>query len=244
MPESLRRVLADPFSLGADLVPWEAPAVPPDSAKLRAAKAELERALADAPDGHVDWCLGKLFALPSRASDAEASAYLAESFLDACGSYPADLWTSTTTELLRTKKFRPSPAEFVELAEPKLAERRRMLERVRQMLDGTKPALPRKPAEQPIPTRIGRLEHLRSTYARLGRTADVERLERDIAIERGEVPAPAGGQAEAIQRPNERPPFVPADTPSNRRMRELAEAHRGGRPAPRPDPDAIPEAAA
>jgi len=226
MTESVRRVLADPFSLGTDLVPWEPPAVPPDSAKLRAAKAELERALTDAPAAHVDWCLGKLFALPTRAQTPESAAYLAESFLDACGCYPADLWTSITTELLRTKKFRPSPAEFVELAEPKLAERRRMLERVRQMLDGVKPALPPKPEERPIPTRLGRLEHLRSTYERLGRTLDVERLDREIAAEKGDLGRQERMLTDAPDRRTENAPFAPADTAQNRRLAELAAAKR------------------
>ena len=241
----MRRLLADTFSLGADIAPWEAPAVPPESSLLRAAKAELERTLAPSTPAHSRWCIDKLFALPSRNGTAEAAAYLAEGFLDACSGYPDDLWTWTTTELLRTKKFRPSPAEFVELAEPKRAERRRMLERVRQMLDGTKPALPRKPAEQPIPTRIGRLEHLRTTYARLGRQADVERIEREIARERGDVDVGNPTSAPDLGIPAaHRPPFVPADTPQARRLRELAEAKRAGRPTPEPEPAEIPEAAA
>lgn len=224
MTESVRRALADPFSLGADLVPWEPPAVPPDSATLRAARAELDRTLAPAPDGHVDWCLGKLFALPTRANTPEGSAYLAEGFLDVAGHYPADLWTWATKEILRTKKFRPAPAELVELIEPKFSERKRMLARVKAMLEPARPALPPKP---PVPKETGlqRLENLREIYTRRQRPLDVERIDRLIAIAKGEAPAPLD-QSGIEREPVDSGPYRPADTPMARRLAEITAAKR------------------
>ena len=225
MTESVRRVLADPFSLGTELVPWEPPAVPPDSSHLRAARTELDRALVKAPDAHVDWCLGKLFALPTRANTPEGSAFLAEAFLEVAGHYPADLWTYATKEILRTKKFRPAPAELVELCDPKFRERKRMLARVKAMLEPAKPALPPAPVERPIATRLGRLEHLRATYTRLRRMADVERIELEIAVEKGEATRPIGSSTvERETRPAG--PYRPADTPLNRRLAAITAEKR------------------
>lgn len=221
MTESVRRVLADPFSLGTDLVPWQPPTVPPDSSQLRAARNELARSLEPAPAAHVDWCLGKLFALPTRAQNAEGSAYLAEGFLEVAGHYPADLWTWATKEILRTKKFRPAPSELVEIAEPKFAERKRMLERARSLLEPAKPALPPPPKE----TGLQRLENLRAIYTRHQRPLDVERIDRLIAIAKGEAPPPID-QAVVEREPVDRGPYRPADTPMNRRLAEITAAKR------------------
>ena len=228
-------MLADPFSLGGELIAWE----PPGDAewcrrerpRIQVAKGELERGLMPPTPSHVQWCVAKLFALPTRDGTAAAAALQADNFIDACGHIPDDLWTWATTELLKTSTFRPSPAEMVKLVEPKYAERQRMLERVKLMLDGAKPKQQAQlTAEQPIPTRLGRLQHIRSTYERMGRKVDVERIDREIAVEQGAdtgipasadvgIPTTAGG------------PYQPADTPTNRRLAELAAAKREGRPA-------------
>ena len=143
LQESLRRLLADPFNLEGHPAPakWQAPHVPPEFSKLRAAQQELEHTLQAGTPAHVAWCIRKLFALPARGVSAEAAAFQADNFLDAAEHYPDDLWTWGTKELLRAKTFRPAPAELVEIVEPKFAERQRMVERIKVMLEGKK-ALP------------------------------------------------------------------------------------------------------
>lgn len=223
LSESTRRSLADPFALGNALVEWQPPAQPLEPAEIRAAVADLQRTLAPAPAAHVRWCINKLFALPSRSGSPEAAAYAADNFLDVAEHYPADLWTWATTEILRSSKFRPAPAGLVALVEPKFAERKRMHDRARSMLEPPKPALPPPPFQPDIPNRLGRLEHMRSTYARLGRSTDVARIDRLIAIEQGEVTEPI----DVVERPPAKPQAQSqVGAIMARRLAELAEANR------------------
>lgn len=130
----MRRLLADPFALASEIPAWEAPPVPPEAAKIRAARQELERGLQPATSKHMRWCLTKLSALPSKENQEMTFALFAENFIDACGEYPDDLWTEGTLELLKTKTFRPSPAELVTVLDRKFQERKRMLQRAQMML--------------------------------------------------------------------------------------------------------------
>lgn len=161
------------------MVPWIAPTVPPETATLRAARQELEQGLQPPKPAHVQWCVRKLFSLPSRNGDAEDAAFLTEAFIDACGDYPDDLWTLGTTELLKTKTFRPSPAELVAAVDPKLRERQRMLERVKQMLSG--------PAEKPkdgpfVPEPIDvRVRSMRDSFRRVGNIVKAAKYEHELA---------------------------------------------------------------
>lgn len=226
-------MLADPFSLGGEIVAWEPPGdaewCKRERPRIQVVKGELERSLMAPTPSHMQWCVRKLFALPSKDKTTLSEALMADNFLDACGHFPDDLWTWATTELLKTSTFRPSPAEMVKLVEPKYAERQRMLERVKLMLGGAKPK-PVEPTEKPIPTRLGRLQHIRSTYERMGRTLDVERIDREIAVEQGDATSAPSDVSEKINvAPAE--PYKPADTPTNRRLAELAAAKREGRPA-------------
>lgn len=225
-------------------MPWTPPAVPPATSDLRAALQILEAQSAPATPKHVAWCLAKLMMAfePATKLSGEETRLRAAVWLEACGDLGDALWSQATLAAIQSSKWMPKPAEFRALVERQLTERAKRLQRCRAMLDGTRE--PPKPAEVPIPTRLGRLEHLRSTYASFGRTADVERIQREIAIEKGDLVRQERALADAPDRLTERQPFQPADTPQNRRLRELAEARRGGRPAPAPEPDAIPEAAA
>jgi len=210
-------------------LPWQPPSVPPASDVLRAGIAELQRGVEPAPPAHVDWCLAKLFVLPSRAATAEDQALQADNFQEVAGHYPTDLWTEATTEILRTSKFRPAPAELVALVDARFRERQRMLERARSMLEPPKPKLPPPP---PVPKETGlqRLQNLRTIYANHQRQADVDRIDRLIAIEQGTAPRPMLDDEPDLERePANDGPFVPSDTPMNRRLRELAEASRGRR---------------
>ena len=231
---SQRRLLADPFSLGGELVAWEAPGdadwCKRERPRIQVVKGELERSLMAPTPSHVEWCVRKLFALPSKNASEMDKALQTDNFMDVCGHFPDDLWTWATTELLKTCTFRPSPSEMVKLLEPKYAERQRMLERCKSMLSGPQ-AKPAEPTEKPIPTRLGRLQHIRSTYERMGRTIDVERIDREIAAEQGTLISAPSDEGEKINAAP-RGPYQPADTPTNRRLAELAAAKREGRPAP------------
>lgn len=166
LSESQRRLLADGFHLGDTVPKWEPPAVLPDSSKLRSVKIELERGLESPNANHVQWCLNKLFSRPTRDPTEEKAAFQAETFLDACGHFPDDLWTLATTELLQTQTFRAAPAEMYAIANPRYRERQRMLERVNLMLAGgaPKPAAPFVPEPEDV-----RLRTLRDSLKRVGR---------------------------------------------------------------------------
>lgn len=206
----------------------------PDSSRLRTVKAELERGLKAATPGHMQWCVNKLFALPTRDGTATTAALQADNYIDVCAKFPDDLWTSGTTELLETRTFRPSPAEMVEIVGPKFRERQRMLDRVNQMLGGGKPAAAL-PAPEPE-TRLQRMRITRGLYEKHNRPLDVARVDREIAAEvealdreaRGMTRARAAAMLAPVQ--SEPEPFKPADTPTNRRMAELAAQHRSGKP--------------
>lgn len=134
LPESLRRLLADPFQVGETVPNWVPPTVPPESSKLRTAATELDGGLKAASPGHMQWCINKLFVLPTRAGTATAAAFQADNFIDACGHFPDDMWSAGTLTILQTSTFRPSPAELFKICSPKFSERQRMLERVKLML--------------------------------------------------------------------------------------------------------------
>lgn len=158
----------------------------PDSAKLRAVKAELDRGLRSTRPEFLKWCCDKLSALPTQSATGMNAALWGDNVIDVCGGYPEDLLQTATLELLRTCTFRPSPAEIVKICETKHGERQRMLERVNLMLAGGVAPKADAPVEKPIATRLGRMEHTRSIYVRMGRKLDLERIDRDIAREKGE----------------------------------------------------------
>lgn len=233
LPNSVERALADSLSLEHPDVPWAPPEVPPPTADLRAALQILEAQMAPATPKHVAWCLAKLMMAfePSTKLGPDETKLRAAVWLEACGDLGDALWSKATMAAIQSSKWMPKPAEFRALVDKQLAERAKRLQRCRAMLDGSRPAAP---VEQPIPTRIGRLMHTRSIYERMGRTMDVERLDREIAREQGNSPTCANPQInpEAGKATTAREPFKPADTPTNRRLAELAEARRTGKPAP------------
>ena len=180
LPASLRRLLADPFSLGSELVQWTPPAVPPETLTLRAARQELERTTQPGSHGHIAWCLGKMAkGMAHRKADATDWAMRTEAWADACGHFPDDLWSAATLELLQTKTYFPAPAEMVELVGPKLAERRRMLERVNLMLDGrAKIEAPKPFVREPEDVR---LRTVKSGWLRIGNFDRANKAEARLA---------------------------------------------------------------
>lgn len=148
LTESQRRLLADTLSLG-DMQPspdpfasWSPPVVLPEPARVKAVVAELERGLMPTRPQFLKWICDKLSALPSQGASGVNAALWTDNVCDVCEGFPEDLLQSACLELLKTRTFRPSPAEIVKVIEPKHAERRRMLARARRLLpEAPKPAV-------------------------------------------------------------------------------------------------------
>ena len=182
LTESQRRFLADTLRLGDDTPRWEVPAVLPDSGKLRVVKAELERGLRPTRPAFLKWCCDKLSALPTQSATGMNAALWTDNVIDVCGEFPEDVLQTVTLDLLRGCTFRPSPSEIFKAADAKRGLRQRMLDRVNLMLRGGRPDQDA-PAEKPIETRLGRMEHTRSIYARMNRRLDVDRMHRFVSSE-------------------------------------------------------------
>lgn len=262
LTESARRLLADPFRMeGEGHRDWEPPEVPPESVKLRAWAQELETCLKPATPGHMQWCVGKLMVLPSRSGDFATSAVQADNFIDACGHFPDDLWSTATLKLLQTKRFRPTPAEVVELIGPDFVVRQRMLDRTNTML-GAEPskAIPAQPkfvatAARDRLRKILAEQQTRDYADESHRVHAMAHTERALAFEErrpmadwaqqffdgrlaadGQPTSSLGQHAKAV---------VGHRSPSTLRVTELAAARREGRPPadpndpPPPGPDDI-----
>mgnify|MGYP001126805997 CR=1 FL=1 len=234
---------------GEAAVDWTPPAVPPETARLKAWGQEIDAGLKAATPGHMQWCVGKLMVLPTRNGDFATTALQADNFIDACGHFPDDLWTDATLKLLQTKKFRPSPAEMVDLIGPKFELRHRMLERIRIMLGPRTGDQARPKAAAPSPqVQIDRLRKI----LREQREADVPEADRlfnmanteralafaekrpmehwaqqlfddRVAKDGGRARESVGHQAATVAK---------RSSPTGQRLAELAAAHREGRPAP------------
>ena len=208
MPASLRRLLADPFSLGSELVEWTPPAVPPETSTLRAARTELERTTQPGSHGHIAWCLGKMAkGMAHRKGDATDWAMRTEAWADACGHFPDDLWSAATLELLQTKTYFPAPAEIVEIVGPKLNERRRMLERVKAMLGGqARLEAPKVFVAEPEAVRI---RTMRDGFRRIGKVWKAAQYETRLADIEGRTVEDWAHEA-----PNDEPAAVAEKAPS------------------------------
>jgi hypothetical protein len=185
----MRRLIADPFRMGNEaegdwLTSWSPPQVLPETSKLRATAAELERGLRPAAMDYMRWCTKKLMVLPARNASAEDTAYVSDNFIDACRHLPDDLWRAGTLKLLQEKTFRPSPAELIAAVGDKYRERQRMLERIRSMLSGRPPALPKPKSVHQMTPEERRGESMRRLreaipilrkHARTGMAAERER---------------------------------------------------------------------
>lgn len=113
----------------------------PDPDRVKRVIAELDRGLQPTRPEFLKWICDKLSALPSQGANAVNAALWADNVCDVCDGYPEDLLQAACLEVLKTRTWRPSPAEIVKLIEPKHAERRRMLARARRLLpESPKPA--------------------------------------------------------------------------------------------------------
>lgn len=140
-------MLADTLSLG-DVAPssdpfasWVLPSVLPGPDRVKRVIAELDRGLQPTRPEFLKWICDKLSALPSQGANAVNAALWSDNVCDVCEGYPEDLLQAACLEVLKTRSWRPSPAEIVKLIEPKHSERKRMLARANRLLPDTpKPA--------------------------------------------------------------------------------------------------------
>lgn len=139
-------MLADTLSLGEKPSPdpmasWSPPSVLPDVARVKAVVAELERGLTPTRPQFLKWICDKLSVLPSQGANGTNAALWTDNVCDVCEGYPEDLLQSACLELLKTRTWRPSPAEIVKAIEGKHSERMRMLARAKRLLpEAPKPA--------------------------------------------------------------------------------------------------------
>jgi len=248
LPASVKSWLAD---LDAPPHP-DAGALPlscaqPSESDIRGSVIALESQLRSAPYDHVVFCVAKLITGFNERLTKDEGKARARLWYEVIGDVPTDLWSAATIELLQTWKRDehygrvPEASDLRAVIEARLAKRQNDLRRCRHAL--AKQGKTDTPAEQPIATRLGRLEHTRAIYVRMKRVADVERIDREIAKERGEAAPVAPDMGIPIT--DERPPFKPSGSPSARRCAELAAArHQKRAPNPTPEWDAVPEAAA
>jgi hypothetical protein len=186
---SLRRLLADPFPMEEGATPsWIMPTALPDARTIREAIAELTRTLQPADEPTVQVCLKALaHGTAHKMASTQDWKYQARLYAKVLADVPADLWTEVTQELLRTCEWFPGTATIAKRCAPRLAERRRMLERAEAMLARATAGTPR-PAAAPRPPlslikeRVRRMEETREIWRRLGRTQDVQRLDQQIEL--------------------------------------------------------------
>lgn len=125
----------DPFAS------WVLPSVVPDPDRVKRVIGELDRGLQPTRPEFLKWICDKLSALPSQGANAVNAALWSDNVCDVCEGYPEDLLQAACLEVLKTRSWRPSPAEMVKLIEPKHSERKRMLARAKRLLPDTpKPA--------------------------------------------------------------------------------------------------------
>jgi hypothetical protein len=149
-------------------VHWTPPKVGNPAAVKRVVE-ELDRGLKPARPIYLKWICDKLSALPTQTSNGLNAALWSDNVIDVCSHYPEDLLQTAALDLLRTKTFRPSPAEIVAVIEPRYLERQRMLERARLLMAPiAKAAEPFK--GEPLDVR---LRSMRDSLVRYGHT-DVE----------------------------------------------------------------------
>lgn len=164
---SQRRLLADTLSLGDAVqspdpfASWSAPATLPEPARVKAVIAELDRGLQPTRPQFLKWICDKLSALPSQGANATNAAFWTDNVIDVCREYPEDLLQSACLELLKTRQWRPTPAEIVRTIEAKHSERRRMLARAKRLLPEAS-----KPTEAPAFTPEPEEDRLRATIRR------------------------------------------------------------------------------
>ncbi len=133
-------MLADPYRLeGEGAVAWSKPSVLPDPVRVNRVLDELERGLKPTRPEFLKWICDKLSALPTQTSTGLNAALWTDNVIDVCERYPEDLLQTACLELLRSCTFRPSPAEIVKAIDDRFEERKRMLDRAKQLLPENAP---------------------------------------------------------------------------------------------------------
>jgi len=177
-------LLADTLSLGEmpspdPMASWSPPAVLPDVARVKAVVTELERGLRPTRPEFLKWICDKLSALPSQNANGVNAALWSDNVIDVCDGYPEDLLQSACLEVLKTRTFRPSPAEIMKVIEAKHSERVRMLARAKRLLpEAPKPAAAAVFVREPQETR---LRTLATSLRKVGQHHRAAQHERELA---------------------------------------------------------------
>jgi hypothetical protein len=235
LTESQRRLLADPFRMeGEGAVDWQRPSMGDlvraglgttvgglDNRRVETLVRELDRGLHQARPAVAEWCVQKMFVLPTQNGTGVSAALMADNFIDVCGHFPEDIWQSTTLELLKTCTWRPSPAQFVAIAEPRHLERKRMLDRVKTLL-APPPEAP-KPFE-PEPRAV-RLRSMRDSYRKHGYADRAAKFEIELAAVEGREPEDwIRAAVEAGNPASDEKPDAPPTRPPSPEMRAALDA--------------------
>lgn len=192
-------MLADPYRLeGEGEVPWELR--PEQLAKSSLATlagtidrrrvenliAELQRGLQPTRPPFLKWICDKLSALPTQNGSGLNAALWTDNVIDVCEHYPEDLLQTATLELLRTKTFRPSPAEIVAVIEPRYGERQRMRDRAKTLLapvaENERPKTFHRPPEVERLRKILAEQQARTDVSDEDRLFNMSHTERSLAM--------------------------------------------------------------
>ena len=198
--ESVARVLADPFNLGATIRPegeaplfgaeWILPAKPLALSEAREAVATIEGALIPADWTEFETCMlamSQNLAIP----EAEAMEWTARAkiYRAATDDIPADLLELGAMRCIKTQEFFPRVATWRKAIDPELQQRRRMLERARRC---------REQSAQPPVAAVAfvreslevRLKTMRDSWLNIGRKDRAYKHEIELAaLEKRELAA-------------------------------------------------------
>lgn len=224
IPESVRRAIADPLTLG-DQAPakWTPPADLPPIADVRAAMPILRSELAPVPPKDAKWCLRKMAKRFSIVLDDDAQ----QRWMAVNGKLPGDLCTKATLAWMQGETM-PTAEDFQSPVAVVLQQRKAALARTEAILARLTTPRPAPPFTSD-PTEV-RVRTLLKWALQRGDAEKVARYEREIAVLEGRTPAPLPSDVgEKINTPTERPPFTPDTSPMGRYLAEKASEWRNGK---------------
>lgn len=139
VPESIRRLLADPFRMeGEPMLSWTAPTKLPADCTVQMLRDFVDRigaSLKPAPADTIQACIKALaHGTAHKAATTKDWQYQTKLYARTLDDIPSDVWFEVTKELLKTYEWFPGTAAIAKRAEPILVERRKQLDRARATL--------------------------------------------------------------------------------------------------------------
>ncbi len=156
------------------------PSVVPTVADARLGVAYLEAKVEPVTRKHASFCFAKIARAMNHKMTKEEGNMLFETWIEATGDLPGDLWSEATLGLIQGYKFgMPRPAHLRELVEETFSKRRANLANAKRILA----KLTAKPTAPPfVKDSIEAREiALRDSLRRVGQTARAAVYERQIA---------------------------------------------------------------